>query len=118
MPEKKPDWSKKRCGRIKKRCVPEVIEAIGRGYLSSSSADKVYRYLRPEEQRARVKRLVESKESLRERCRIVVEILRRHLEGGVRDLHDLGRDLKVALGARRERLDSFVDEIDSAGLPF
>lgn len=94
---KRPDWAKKRAGRIAKRCISEVMEAIEQGYLSPSSADKVYRYLTPEEQRERIGRLRERKDRDRSRCRLVVEILRAHLDSGTRDLHDLKRDLLKAL---------------------
>ena len=83
----------KRARRIAKRCVPEVVEAVGRGYLSPSSADKIWRSLPEREQHERIKRLIERKDRDRSRCRLVVEILRAHLDSGTRDLHDLKRDL-------------------------
>ena len=92
--ENKPDWARKRASRIAKGCVPEVLDAVARGYLSSSSADKVYRYLTPEEQRERIGRLRERKDRDRSRCRLVVEILKAHLRTGAKDLHDLRRDLR------------------------
>jgi hypothetical protein len=95
--DKKPDWAKRRAGRIAKRCVPEVLCAIRGGYLSPSSADKVYRYLRPEEQRARVKRLVESKDRKVERCRVAVKILKAHVQSGTKDLHGLRKELAASL---------------------
>ena len=94
---KKPDWARKRMGRIAKRCVPEVLDAVARGYLSPSSADKFYRGLPADEQRERVQRKIEGKDRDRTRCRVVVEILRAHLASGAKDLHGLRRDLRRAI---------------------
>jgi hypothetical protein len=94
---KKPDWARKRIGRIAKRCVPEVLEAIGRGYLSASTVDKFWRDLSADEQQERLTQLIERKDRDRLRCRVVVEILRAHLASGAKDLHGLRRDLRRAI---------------------
>jgi hypothetical protein len=66
--------------------------ALGVSWGKPSSADKFYRGLPAQEQRERVQRKIERKDKDRTRCRLVVEILRAHVETGAKDLHDLRRD--------------------------
>jgi hypothetical protein len=84
-------------GRIARRCIPEVLAAIEGGYLSRSSADKVYRYLPQDEQRERIARLIERKDRDRTRCRAVVKILKAHVQSGTKDLHGLRKELAASL---------------------
>jgi hypothetical protein len=76
-----------------------VLSAIEQGYLSPSWADKLYRNLPAAEQRERITALVARKDRERSRCKLVVEILRRHTTAGTADLHLLRRDLTSALSS-------------------
>jgi hypothetical protein len=75
------------------------LDAIEKGYLSSSWADKLYRKLPATEQRERIAALIARKDRERSRCRLVVEILRRHCETQTADLHRLRQDLETALSS-------------------
>jgi hypothetical protein len=77
--------------------VPEVLDAIERGYLSPSWADKLYRKLPAEEQRQKIAAVVERKNRERLRCCLVMGILKAHMESGTNDLHQLRADLASAL---------------------
>ena len=103
MPEKRPDWMKKRMGRIAKLCVPEVVAAIAEGYISPSSVDKFWRGLSAGEQRERIASLRAAEDRERMRARAVVAVLRAQLESGTRDLHDLRRELLLSLGELKLR---------------
>jgi hypothetical protein len=94
---KEPEWVRKRAGRLRRGCVPEVLRAIENGYISPSTADKFYRGLPAAEQRERIGALIERKDRERSRCRLAVEILRRHCETQTADLHRLRQDLETAL---------------------
>jgi hypothetical protein len=59
--------------------------------------DKFYRGLPAAEQRERIAAVTARKDRERSRCRLVVEILRRHCETHTADLHQLRRDLEEAL---------------------
>ena len=95
----RPEWFRKRAGRLRRGCVPEVLTAIEQGYLSPSWADKLYRKLPADEQRERITALLTRKDRERVRCRVVVEILRRPVEAGATDLHLLRQDLTSALSS-------------------
>ena len=99
MQEKEPEWFRKRAGRLRRRCVPEVLKAIETGYISPSTVDKFYRQLPAEEQREKIATLIARKDRERSRCRLVVEILGRHRETQTADLHQLRADLKDALSS-------------------
>jgi hypothetical protein len=100
MPKhKEPEWFRKRASRLRRGCVPEVLAAIENGYLSPSWGDKLYRKLPAAEQRTRIVAVVERKDRERSRCRLAVEILRRHCEIQTTDLHQLRADLVSALSS-------------------
>src|SRR5262245_60715810 len=90
-----PEWERKRDARLRRHCEPEVLDAVELGDLSPSWADKLYRKLPAAEQREKIAKIV----ARRERCRTVVEVLRRHVEAGSSDLHDLRADLAAALSS-------------------
>jgi hypothetical protein len=95
--QEQPEWVRKRAGRLRRGCIPEVLAAVEAGYLSPSWADKLYRKLPAEEQRARIAEIM----ARRERCRLAVEILKRHIDAGTADLHALQRDLASALSTEQ-----------------
>jgi len=99
--QQQPEWAKKRAGRLRRSCVPEVLSAIEQGYLSPSWADKLYRNLPADEQRARITALVARKDRERSSRQLVVEILHRHAASGMADLHLLRRDITAAPSVRR-----------------
>ena len=96
---KQPEWVRKRAGRLRRSCVSEVLDAVSNGYISPSTVDKFYRTLPAAEQREKISVLVARKDRERSRCKLVVEILRRHVETGSTDLHLLRRDLTAALSS-------------------
>jgi hypothetical protein len=61
--------------------------------------DKFYRGLPAAEQRERIGALIERKDREKARCRLIVEILRRHCETQTADLHRLRHDLEIALSS-------------------
>ena len=79
--------------------MPEVLDAVSRGYISPSTVDKFYRGLPAEEQRKKIAVVVKQRDRERARCRLVVEILKGHVEAGASDLHQLQRDLANALSS-------------------
>jgi hypothetical protein len=96
---KEPEWVRKRAGRLRRGCVPEVLRAIENGYISPSTVDKFYRGLPAAEQRERIAALIARKDRERSRCRLAVEILRRHCEMQTTNLHELRADLVSALSS-------------------
>jgi hypothetical protein len=94
---KEPEWVRKRAGRLRRGCDLEVLRAIEKGYISPSTVDKFYRGLPHKEQREKIAAVIERKDRERSRCRLVVEILRRHCETQTADLHQLRHDLETAL---------------------
>jgi hypothetical protein len=95
--KEQPEWFQKRAARIRRACVPEVLDAVSRGYISPSTVDKFYRRLPAEEQRARIAEVIAQKDREVSRCRLAVEVLQRHSETQTADLHQLQADLAGAL---------------------
>jgi hypothetical protein len=96
---KQPEWVRKRDGRLRRGCVPEVLLAVEQGYISPSTVDKFYRGLSDDEQREKISALIARKDRDRSRCKLVVEVLKSHVTAGTADLHLLRRDLTTALSA-------------------
>ena len=92
MYKQQPEWARKRGGRLRRSCVSEVLDAVSRGYISPSTVDKFYRSLPAAEQREKISALVTRKDRERSRCKLVVEILGRHIESGETDLRQLRRE--------------------------
>jgi len=83
---------KKRLRRVELRACEEVKAALARGDITPRCAD-ILLYLPAGEQKRELERILTGKANTVSRCRRVVEILRKHLATGSKDLLRLQADL-------------------------
>jgi hypothetical protein len=90
--------TKKRLSRIRRRATVEVQAAYTAGKISARKADQLL-YLPEDRQRAELERILSDQEDIKRRRKIAVEVIRRHLALGRRDLVALQEDLNRALAS-------------------
>jgi len=88
----------KRLSRIRRRATQEVQRAFEVGQISARRADQLL-YLEPQEQIARLNRLLADREEAKRRSRIAARVIKSYVERGCRDLVALRGDLKSALAS-------------------
>jgi hypothetical protein len=87
---------KKRLRRIALRATEPVKDALARGEISARMGDKLL-YLPAEKQQSELERILRLRSQMQQRCRAVVDVLRKHLDAGKKDLVGLKRDLHAVL---------------------
>lgn len=88
--------TKKRLSRIRRRAIPEVLEAFEAGKISARRADTLL-CLQPDEQRAQLNALLAEQALIARRSRIAAQVIKAHVSSGRRDLTALRQDLRLAL---------------------
>jgi hypothetical protein len=91
---------KKRLRRVERRACEEVKAALARGDITLRRADTLL-YLPTSEQKLKLERILADKERTAIRCRRAVEILRRHMAAGSKDLLRLRSDLRKGFSCDR-----------------
>jgi len=86
----------KRLRRLELRASPQIKAALAAGQISARFADELL-YCSQAEGHERLARRLAAQDEVARRSKIAVEVIRRHLALGQRDLHVLRRDLQTAL---------------------
>lgn len=88
----------KRISRIRRRAIPEVLQAYRQGRISARRADALL-YLEQEQQLAALERLLSDRENAARRSRIAAAAIKAHIDAGRLDLAAVQEDLRTALSS-------------------